>query len=137
MTFDLEEDFENERWRLLALVDWRKNLSDESEGAIKTDLEIVATRELIRSIRDAKRILVRESTATGETKTGRYLQLGAVSPARDPEAPTPVPRNVEIDRSRLRSISIKTLVDVAISPQAQLWLRHLRGEPANLEVPTS
>jgi hypothetical protein len=47
MTFDLEEDFENERWKLLALVDWRKNLSDASEGAIKTDLEIVATRELL------------------------------------------------------------------------------------------
>ena len=47
MTFDLEDDFENERWRLLALVDWRKNLSDASEGAIKTDLEIVATRELL------------------------------------------------------------------------------------------
>ncbi len=47
MTFDLEEDFENERWRLLALVDWRKNLSDASESAIKTDLEIVATRELL------------------------------------------------------------------------------------------
>jgi hypothetical protein len=48
MTFDLEEDFENERWRLLALVDWRKGLSDGSAGAIDTDLEILATRELIR-----------------------------------------------------------------------------------------
>jgi hypothetical protein len=48
MTFDLEEDFENERWRLLALVDWRKSLSDGSESAIKTDSEIVAARELIR-----------------------------------------------------------------------------------------
>ena len=47
MTFDLEDDFENERWRLLALVGWRKNLSDSSEGAIKADLEIVATRELL------------------------------------------------------------------------------------------
>lgn len=54
MTFDLEDDFENERWRLLALVDWRKNLSDESEGAIKTDLEIVATRELIRTYETRK-----------------------------------------------------------------------------------
>jgi hypothetical protein len=54
MTFDLEEDFENERWRLLALVDWRKNLSDASEGAIKTDSEIVATRELLRTYETLK-----------------------------------------------------------------------------------
>ena len=54
MTFDLEEDFENERWRLLALVDWRKNLSDASEGAIKTDLEIAATRDLLRAYETLK-----------------------------------------------------------------------------------
>jgi hypothetical protein len=54
MTFDLEEDFENERWRLLALVDWRKNLSDASEGAIKTDSEIAATRELLRTYETLK-----------------------------------------------------------------------------------
>jgi hypothetical protein len=54
MTFDLEEDFESERWRLLALVDWRKNLSDASEGAIKTDSEIVATRELLRTYETLK-----------------------------------------------------------------------------------
>jgi hypothetical protein len=54
MTFDLEEDFENERWRLLALVDCRKSLSDGSEGAIKTDLEIFATRELIRTYETLK-----------------------------------------------------------------------------------
>jgi hypothetical protein len=54
MTFDLEEDFENERWRLLALVDRRKNLSDASEGAIKTDLEIADTRELLRQYETLK-----------------------------------------------------------------------------------
>ena len=54
MTFDLEEDFENERWRLLALVDWRKNLTDASEGAIKTDLEIAATRDLLRAYETLK-----------------------------------------------------------------------------------
>ena len=35
MTFDLEEDFENERWRLLALVDCRQSLSDDSKSAIE------------------------------------------------------------------------------------------------------
>jgi hypothetical protein len=54
MTFDLEEDFENERWRLLALVDWRKNLSDTSEGAIRIDLEIAATRDLLRQYETLK-----------------------------------------------------------------------------------
>ncbi len=54
MTFDLEEDFESERWRLLALVDLRKSLSAGSEGAIKTDLEISATRDLIRTYETLK-----------------------------------------------------------------------------------
>jgi hypothetical protein len=54
MTFDLEEDFESERWRLLALVDCRKSLRDGSEVAIETDLEIVATRELIRTYETLK-----------------------------------------------------------------------------------
>jgi hypothetical protein len=60
VTFDLEEDFENERWRLLALVDCRKSLRDGSEGAIKTDLEIVATRELVRSYETLKGFWSRE-----------------------------------------------------------------------------
>jgi hypothetical protein len=54
MTFDMEEEFENERWRLLALVDRRENLSDTSEEAIKIDLEIVATRELLRTYETLK-----------------------------------------------------------------------------------
>jgi hypothetical protein len=54
MTFDLEQDFENERWRLLALVDFRKSLPDGSEGAIKSDLEIIATRELVRQYETLK-----------------------------------------------------------------------------------
>ena len=54
MTFDLEEDFENERWRLLALVDARKRLSDGSESAIMTDLMILAARELIRKYETQK-----------------------------------------------------------------------------------
>jgi hypothetical protein len=66
---DLEEDFEDERWRLLALVDWRRHLSGGSEGAIKTYLVVVATRELIRahqSLRDIKGLPVVEGTATGD-----------------------------------------------------------------------
>jgi hypothetical protein len=49
MTFDLEEDFENERRTLLALIDARRGLSDGSESAINTDLQIAARRELIRA----------------------------------------------------------------------------------------
>jgi hypothetical protein len=49
MNVDLEEDFKNSRWRLLALVEGRRSLSDGSEGAIQTDSEIIATRNLIRS----------------------------------------------------------------------------------------
>jgi hypothetical protein len=48
MTFDLEKDFEINRWRLLTLVDGRKNLNDGSTVAIKVDREIAATRNLIR-----------------------------------------------------------------------------------------
>jgi hypothetical protein len=55
MTFDMEEDFESERWRLLALVESRISLSAGSEGAIKTDLEIIATRDLIRTYETLKR----------------------------------------------------------------------------------
>ncbi len=48
MYFGLEEDYENERWNLLALVEARKSFSDGSESAITTDLMILAARELIR-----------------------------------------------------------------------------------------
>jgi hypothetical protein len=54
MYLDLEEDFEHERWSLLALVDARKRLSDGSESAITTDLMILATRELIRKYETLK-----------------------------------------------------------------------------------
>ena len=95
MTLELEDDFENERWRLLALVDRRKNLSDESEGAIKIDLEIVATRELIRAYETLKGYWSQKAPHRGH-KGGRYFpSLSAVGLARDPEAPTPVPGNVE------------------------------------------
>jgi hypothetical protein len=54
MTFDMEEDFENERRTLLALVDARKSMSDGSKSAINTDLQIAATRELIRAYETLK-----------------------------------------------------------------------------------
>jgi hypothetical protein len=80
MTFDLEEDFENERWKLLALVDWRKNLSDASESAIKTDLEIIATRELLWTYETLKGFWSRKNRRKGhndERSVGepvRYLR---------------------------------------------------------------
>ena len=70
MNVDLEEDFEDERWRLLALVDWRRHLSGGSEGAIKTDLVVVATRELIRAYETLKGY---GSTAPGTAPTTRKL----------------------------------------------------------------
>jgi hypothetical protein len=54
MNFDLEKDFENERWSLLALVDARKNLSEGSQSAIATDLMILTARELIRTYETLK-----------------------------------------------------------------------------------
>jgi hypothetical protein len=54
MYLDLEEDFEYERWSLLALVDARKRLNDGSESAITTDLMILATRDLIRKYETLK-----------------------------------------------------------------------------------
>jgi hypothetical protein len=54
MNLDLEEDFEYERWSLLALVDARKRLSDGSESAITTDLMILEARELIRKYETLK-----------------------------------------------------------------------------------
>ena len=54
MNVDLEEDFEDERWRLLALVDWRRYLSGGSKGAIKTGVVVVATRELMRAYETLK-----------------------------------------------------------------------------------
>jgi hypothetical protein len=54
MNLGLEEDFENERWSLLALVEARKSLSDGSESAIAIDLMILASRELIRTYETLK-----------------------------------------------------------------------------------
>lgn len=74
MTFDLEEDFEHERWRLLALVDRRKSLSDESEGAIKTDLEIIATRDLIRTYETLKGYWSQKAWSQGTQRRAMVAQ---------------------------------------------------------------
>jgi|HubBroStandDraft_6_1064221.scaffolds.fasta_scaffold489352_2 hypothetical protein len=62
MYFDLEEDFGHERWRLLALVDARKSLSEGSESAITTDRMILATRELVRKYETLKGYWSRKPT---------------------------------------------------------------------------
>jgi hypothetical protein len=54
MTFGLEEEFESTRWKLLTMVDSRKNLNDDSMIAIKADLEIANTRSLIRAYETLK-----------------------------------------------------------------------------------
>jgi hypothetical protein len=54
VNLELEDDFNNQRWRLLALTDGRKSLTDGSEAAIKTDFEIMVTRGLIRSYETLK-----------------------------------------------------------------------------------
>jgi hypothetical protein len=75
MTFDLEQDFENQRWRLLALVDCRQSLSDDSEGAIETDLMIVATRELIRAYETLKGYWSQKAPSSGRQRRGIASQL--------------------------------------------------------------
>jgi hypothetical protein len=54
MNLELEEDFNNQRWRLLALTHGRKSLTDGSEAAMKTDFEIRVTRGLLRSYETLK-----------------------------------------------------------------------------------
>jgi hypothetical protein len=80
------------------ILDRRKNLSDESEGAIKTDLEIVASRELIRTYETLKGYWSQKARHRGQKGDRYFPSSSAVSVARDPEAPTPVQGNVK-DRS--------------------------------------
>jgi hypothetical protein len=54
MNLELEEDFNSQRWRVLALIDGRKSLTDGSDAAIKTDFEIRVTRVLLRSCETLK-----------------------------------------------------------------------------------
>jgi hypothetical protein len=49
MNSDQEDDFKNQQSRLLTLVDTRRSLRDGCRQAIRTDLEIIVTRNLIRS----------------------------------------------------------------------------------------
>jgi hypothetical protein len=75
MTFDMEEDFENERRTLLALVDARKSLSDGSESAIDTDLQIAATRELIRAYETLKEYWSSRASLRGTQRRPRVEPL--------------------------------------------------------------
>jgi hypothetical protein len=69
MNFDLEKDFEKERWSLLALVDARKSLSDGSQSAITTDLMILAARELIRTYETLKGYWSRKPLPSRQRRT--------------------------------------------------------------------
>jgi hypothetical protein len=69
MYLDLEEDFEYERWSLLALVDARKRLSDGSECATTTDLMILAARELIRKYETLKGYWSRKPSPRRQRRT--------------------------------------------------------------------
>jgi hypothetical protein len=54
MNSDQEDDFEDQQSRLLTLVAGRRMLRDGSQEAIKTDLEITLTRNLIKSYETLK-----------------------------------------------------------------------------------
>ena len=101
MTFDLEEDFENQRWRLLALIDCRQGLSDDSKGAIETDLMIVATRELIRAYETLKGYWSQKAPSSGR-------QRRAIGP------------QVEYGKSSQRSGSRRTGADKPVESTAQI-----------------
>jgi hypothetical protein len=75
MTFNLEEDFENERWRFLALVDRRKSLNDGSESAIETDSKIIAARELIRAYETRKGYWSEKAPTPGTQRRPIVAQL--------------------------------------------------------------
>ncbi len=92
MTFDLEEDFENQRWRLLALVDCRQTLSDDSKGAIETDLMIVATRELIRAYETLKGYWSQKTPSSGRHRRGVAPELEYDKSSQRSGSPTPVLR---------------------------------------------
>jgi hypothetical protein len=68
MTFELEDDFESTRWRLLTMVDSRKNLNDGSKVAVKADLEIANARNLIRAYETLKGYWSRKSLSAFQQK---------------------------------------------------------------------
>ena len=54
MDFNLEEDFEDERRKLLALMNSRKTMADGSAAAAQMDVEILTSRKLIRAYETLK-----------------------------------------------------------------------------------
>jgi hypothetical protein len=107
MNFDLEEDFENERWSLLALVDARKSLREGSESAITTDLMILAARELIRRYETLKGYWSRMPPPRRQRRASR-VQLECSEAARHPEAAVPLLQSLEISCSGILSDPNKT-----------------------------
>jgi hypothetical protein len=95
MNFDLEKDFENERWSLLALVDARKNLSEGSQSAIATDLMILTARELIRTYETLKGYWSRKPCRL-DNGARRWANLSACRPGI--RKPPPLLKSFEIDR---------------------------------------
>ncbi len=82
MTFDLDEEFENQRWKLLALLDCRQNLSDDSKSAIETDLRISATRELIRAYETLKGYWSEKAPPSGRPRRVIASQFGYGKPSQ-------------------------------------------------------
>jgi len=97
MNFDLEKDFENQRWSLLALVDARESLSEGSQSAIATDLMILDAREFIGCMRRSK------ATGLGSPcrldDSARKWASSSAVPARHPEAATPLLKSFGMDLS--------------------------------------
>jgi hypothetical protein len=87
MTFDLEEDFENQRWRLLALVDCRQSLSDDSTSAMEADLKISATRELIRAYETLKGYWSQKAPPSGRPRRVIASQLEYYKPRQRSGSP--------------------------------------------------
>jgi hypothetical protein len=81
VTFDMEEDFEKQRWRLLALIDCRQSLNDESKAAAETDLMISATRELIRTYETLKGYWSQKAPPSGRPRRviAYHLEYGKPS----------------------------------------------------------
>jgi hypothetical protein len=94
MNLDLEEDFKNQRWKLLALVDGRRNLSDGSEGAMKTDLEIIVTRNAIRGYETLKGYWSQKTPREGSASTALAAQLECGELSRTPRSASRT-KNVE------------------------------------------
>jgi hypothetical protein len=78
MTFELEEDFESTRWKLLTMVDNRKNLTNGSKVAIKADLEIANARNLIMAYQTLKGYWSRRSLSAFRQEPADITGLASI-----------------------------------------------------------